>query len=90
MIAAKIVPMPPEALCLAINKRWQRTKFHVVKMSLDSSLVLIALVISLIALGGVYGVREGTVIAAIAIGKIIPLIRKIFAPIVRRVQDDTV
>jgi len=86
MIAAKIVPMPPEALCLAINKRWQRTKFHIVKMSLDSTLVLIALSLSLIALGGVYGVREGTIIAALAIGKIIPLIRKIFAPIIRRIN----
>ncbi|MCL2168753.1 MAG: DUF6198 family protein [Defluviitaleaceae bacterium] len=86
LISAKIVPLPPEALCLAINKRWEKTKFHVVKMSLDSSLVLIAIAISLIFIGNLSGIREGTIIAALAIGRIIPFVRKVMEPITKRIS----
>jgi len=87
LISAKIIPLPPEALCIAITKRWERAKFHIVKMSLDSTLVLLALALSLIALDGVYGVREGTIISALAIGRIIPFVRKAMQPITKRIVN---
>ena len=88
LISAKIVPLPPEALCLAITKRWEKLKFYIVKMSLDSTLVLSALILSLVALGGVHGVREGTIISALAIGRIIPFVKKAMNPIVKRMADE--
>jgi len=85
LITARLPLLPPESLCAAIEKRvsprWPRFKFHIVKMCLDSVLVIIALSVSLIFLGEVAGVREGTVLSAIAIGKIIPYVRKALAPI---------
>ena len=83
IISAKIVPLPPEALCLAITGKIKGAKFHNVKIVVDSTLVLIAIVLSLLFLGGVDGIREGTVLSAVLIGKAIPFIRKAISPILR-------
>ena len=83
IISAKIVALPPEALCLAIASKIKGAKFHNVKIVVDSSLVLFALALSLLFLGGIDGIREGTVISAILIGKVIPLVRKALSPVFR-------
>ena len=80
IISAKIVALPPEALCLTIADKIG-AKFHNVKIIVDSSLVLIAIALSLLFLGGIDGIREGTVLSAILIGKVIPPIRKALSPI---------
>lgn len=82
IITAKIVPLPPEALCLTIAAKIG-AKFHNVKIIVDSSLVLLAIALSLIFLGGLDAVREGTVLSAILIGKAIPIIRKALMPFLR-------
>ena len=81
ILSAQIIALPPEALCVAAEKRWPRLKFHIAKISLDSALVLLALSASLIFLCDLYGVREGTIISAIAIGRIIPLVKKLLNPL---------
>ena len=83
IISAKIVALPPEALCLAITGKISGAKFHNVKIIVDSTLVLIAIALSLIFLSGIDGIREGTVLSAILIGKIIPPIRKALTPLFR-------
>ena len=88
IISAKIVALPPEALCLAIAGKIKDAKFHNVKIVVDSALVLIALALSLVFLGGIDGIREGTVISAVMIGKTIPLIRKALSPIFLRVYKE--
>ena len=52
--------------------------FHICKIGFDSSVVVIAALISLIARGELLGVREGTVIAAVFVGVIIKPISKYF------------
>ncbi|MDR2167036.1 MAG: hypothetical protein LBE35_04185 [Clostridiales bacterium] len=85
ILAARIVALPPEALCVAAERRWPKFKFHLAKMALDSFLALSALTISLIALGGLFGVREGTIISAVAIGRTIPFVKKMLNPVLSRI-----
>ena len=83
IISAKIVALPPEALCLTIAGKIPGAKFHNVKIIADSTLVLTAIALSLLFLGGIDGIREGTVFSAILIGKAIPFIRKALTPVFR-------
>ena len=88
IISAKLVALPAEALALVISYKIKGSKFHNVKVAVDSVLVLGALGASLLFLGGMYGVREGTVISAVAIGKAMPPLRKLFLPVFRRIYKD--
>ena len=81
IISTKIVALPPEALCMAIASKIKGAKFHNVKIVVDSSLVLIAIILSLLIMGDIEGIREGTALSAILIGKAIPPIKKVLSPI---------
>ena len=83
-IGAKIVPLPTEGFCLAVAQKRPGAKFHVVKMVMDCTLVLIGLGVVLIFADELFGIREGTIISAVAIGKIIPYVRRVFVPILDR------
>ncbi|MCL2575157.1 MAG: DUF6198 family protein [Defluviitaleaceae bacterium] len=85
LILARIIIMPPEALCQALSQRFPRIKFHIAKIVMDCAIVAISITISLSFLGNLEGIREGTVISAIAIGKIIPYIKKILEPIANKI-----
>ena len=85
MICARIIVLPPEALCQALEQRFERIKFHKAKMVMDCTIVVASIAVSLIFMGELVGVREGTVISAIAIGKIIPYIKKAVEPLVNRI-----
>lgn len=76
-LRANILPMPPEGFMLAIQVITGK-EFHKVKTVVDTCLVLTATALALIFLGGFVGVREGTIIAAVFIGKIMGIIEKIF------------
>jgi uncharacterized membrane protein YczE len=67
-LRADLLPQPAEGLILAIQKKtgW---KLHNIKVVFDSSVVVIAAAISLIALKKIVGIREGTLISMIGIGK---------------------
>ena len=67
-LRAAMVPQPPEGLILAIEKKTD-LKLHNIKIISDSTLVVVSVVISLIAGGGIAGIREGTLIAMLGIGK---------------------
>ncbi len=74
---ARLVNMPKEGLCQAVaDKILVKWKFHSVKVLLDVAGVALAVVLSLLFLGGIYGVREGTVISAIGVGALMPYIQK--------------
>jgi len=87
IIGAKLVILPPEGLCMAIVAKIKNSKFHIIKIFFDSSLVLIGIALSLLFLGGLEGVREGTVISAVAIGKMIPYTRKMLGPILNKFEQ---
>jgi len=67
-LRADILPQPAEGLILAIQKKtgW---KLHNIKVAFDSSVVIIAAAISFIIIKEVVGIREGTLISMIGIGK---------------------
>ncbi|MGY3714623.1 YczE/YyaS/YitT family protein [Sutcliffiella cohnii] len=66
-LRANVVNNPAEgvvkAIALKVNKN-----FGTVKVCFDVSLVVIAVLISVVALGSISGIREGTVISAVIIG----------------------
>ena len=83
-LEAKLVPMPSEGLVMTITQKLQNTTFARVKVIFDCVLVVSAISLTLIALGGVYGVREGTVISAIFIGKLMPYTGKVISRVLDR------
>lgn len=66
-VAAGVATMPGEGLVLAICKKLP-VKFGTMKIIVDASLVLCAVILSLVFLGQLQGVREGTVAAAVLVG----------------------
>ncbi len=66
-VTANVVTMAGEGLVLAVCKVFP-IKFGTMKVVFDVTLALIAAVLSLIYLGGLYGVREGTVASALLVG----------------------
>lgn len=69
-VKADMVPLSAEGLCLALSSVYQ-WRFSRVKVAVDCSLLFIAVVASLILLGEVAGVREGSIICAVCTGYII-------------------
>lgn len=76
-VKASVLTLPGEGIVLAIA-RVTKIAFPKCKMAFDSSMVTIAAVISLATMGGLFGVREGTVISALAVGAIVGLYTKLF------------
>lgn len=71
-LIADITFLPGEGLVKAIAYRW-RLNFAKVKICFDSTLVCLAVLVSLIGVGEITGLREGTVIAAFAVGYFVRL-----------------
>ncbi|MCL2852825.1 MAG: DUF6198 family protein [Defluviitaleaceae bacterium] len=78
-LEAKLVPMPSEGIVMVITQKLKNTTFARIKVIFDCVLVTCAILLTVIALGGISGIREGTVISAIFIGKLMPYTRKAIA-----------
>lgn len=76
-IKTEIVYLPGDGFIVAIAKVVKK-EFGKVKPYCDVSFVIIAAALSLIFLGYLAGVREGTVISAIIIGPIVRIFKKYF------------
>lgn len=68
-VTASLVTLAGEGMVLAVCKVFP-VSFGNVKIGFDVTLVVIASVLSFLFLGGLYGVREGTVAAAFCVGLI--------------------
>ncbi|MDP4184318.1 MAG: cytidylate kinase family protein, partial [Bacteroidota bacterium] len=66
-VTANVVMLSGEAFVQAISLRSGK-EFGIVKIFFDTTLALLACIVSLILLDGIKGVREGTVIAALIVG----------------------
>ena len=78
-IDVQLAPMPAEGLvgCIsAINGR----PFSQMKTLVDCTSVLIAAALSVIFLGKLTGIREGTVLTALLVGKMMGILRKFVGP----------
>lgn len=74
-VTANFVVVAGEGLVLAICEVFHR-KFGNMKIAFDITLVLIAVVMSLVFLGEITGVREGTLAAALLVGQVVKLCRR--------------
>ena len=73
-IQAEIVYLPADGVIVAISKVLKK-EFSYVKPFLDSSMVILAVALSMIFLGYLAGVREGTIISAVIIGPIVKVLK---------------
>lgn len=71
----------------AISRRLRR-EFGYVKLGFDVTLVILACVLSLVFMSGIYGVREGTVTAALIVGPIVHVISPFYRILDRWIGDD--
>ena len=83
-MGAKLVNMPTEGLASAIAAKLPNKEFHQTKVMVDCASVGTALILSVCFLGGLQGIREGTIISAIVIGKVIPYANKIIRPLLQK------
>lgn len=74
-IQTEIVYLPADGVIVAISKVLKK-EFSNVKPFVDTSMVIIAAILSLVFLGYLAGVREGTIISAIIIGPIVRILKK--------------
>ena len=74
-VLADVVMLPGESFVRAIVQTWN-TNFGTTKILFDSSMTMIAGVLSVIFFGKLNGVREGTIIAALLVGFIARLFGK--------------
>ncbi len=74
-VTAGVMMLPVDALMALISRKW-KIDFGKVKVTFDSSQVVVAVVCSLILMHRIEGVREGTVAAAIFVGMIIKFYTK--------------
>lgn len=82
-VAADVVMLPGEALVKAITLRFH-TDFGITKVCSDASMAGSAVVISLFLFQQLRGVREGTIIAALAVGFIAKAFGKVMKPAEQR------
>ena len=74
-IQTEIVYLPADGVIVAISKVLNK-EFPKVKPFVDTSMVVIAAVLSVVILGYLAGVRECTIISAIIIGPIVKILKK--------------
>ena len=81
---AGLVNMPMEGMTNAIAERIVKKPFHDVKVAVDCLAVAAAILLSFVGLGGLEGIREGTLLCALLVGKMMKPMQKVLAPLVAR------
>jgi len=74
-LRADLLPQPAEGLMLAIQKKTE-WKLHNIKIIFDFTLVATAAALSLATVHKIVGIREGTLIAMLGVGKIMGFLAK--------------
>ena len=82
---AGLVNMPMEGMTSAIAERIVKKPFHDVKVAVDCLAVGAAILLSFVGLGGLEGIREGTLLCALMVGKMMKPMQKVLAPLVDRI-----
>lgn len=85
-IQTEIVYLPADGVIVAISRVLKR-EFSMVKPFVDSSMVIIAAILSVVFLGYLAGVREGTIISAIIIGPIVKVLKKYFDSYIEKIIE---
>lgn len=72
-----LIPQPAEGLILAVS-HFTGGKLHNIKLITDCAMVAVASLISFFSVGEVMGIREGTLISMMGIGKVLGLFLKLW------------
>ncbi|MDR3344544.1 MAG: DUF6198 family protein, partial [Oscillospiraceae bacterium] len=83
-LGAKILPMPSEGICLAIQSRLKDVPYHKVKVAVDCACVLSAIAIVWFGTGHLTDIREGTLITAVMAGIVMGWLRPVLHPFLRK------
>lgn len=94
-LGVKLIPMASEGLGLAITEKIGKHPYHTIKIVVDCCFVGLALVIMLVFTGGItytapgsttaaWVVREGTVVTALVVGKVMGWLKPVIDPILNR------
>ena len=75
-VKASLITLPGEGIVLAVSKV-TKIPFPKCKVAFDTSQGVIGAIISLIAMGGLFGVREGTLLSALFVGVVVNLCNKL-------------
>lgn len=82
-VVANVIMLPGEAFSKAVSDRF-KTDFGTTKVCCDTTMVLVAILISFILFHGLEGVREGTVISAAISGFIVKFYGKILGNFMKK------
>jgi len=78
---AKLVNMPMEGMTHAVNRiLFPGRSFHDVKVWMDCLMVALGCILSLVFLGRLDGIREGTILCALLVGRVMKQLQKILLP----------
>lgn len=88
-VKANAAMMAGEYFVNVITKRF-RGEFGYVKLGFDVTLVVLACLLSLIFMSGIYGVREGTVISALVVGPIVHFVSPYYQFLDKWITDSSV
>ena len=83
-IDVQLAPMPAEGLVGCLSEKLGKP-FSSMKTLVDCSSVLLGAVLSLLFLHKLTGIREGTVLTALLVGKMMGLLRKPVGPIIKKI-----
>lgn len=75
-VKASLITLPGEGIVLAVSKV-TKIQFPKCKVAFDSIQGLTGAAISLIAMGGLFGVREGTILSALFVGVVVNAFNKL-------------
>ena len=64
----RLTYLPGNAIVFTIYTVLQNIRYGTIKTLVDSTFVILAAIVSLTTMGGLYGVREGTVFSALTVG----------------------
>lgn len=85
-VNVRLVNMPMEGMTAAIQQKvFKKLEFHDVKVIMDCTVVVIGIILSWVFLGKIAGIREGTVLCAILVGKIMKPMQKVIVPIINKI-----
>lgn len=76
-MAPKLMALPAEGLAQAVSQRFN-VPFPTAKNICDITIVTISIILSFIYFGTLYGIREGTIIHAILVGRSVKWSNKLF------------
>lgn len=80
----QLMPMPMEGLSSTIAVKMNKP-FPTMKIVIDTLVMLIGLVLSLVFLRRLEGIREGTILSALTIGAVVSILKKPLSPVIQKI-----